>query len=220
LIINKGTAEKFTKYMLKYPELYNNLAQLIKENLSKSSAKSIVVDLGAGPCILSAEINKLIPEIFVINLDPSLKMLEMAEKHTFKSNHTKKSNILSKSENIPLKSDSIDIIVSRFSLAYWKNPKISFKEIYRVIKPNGRIILEILNKEFSKKRLFLIKLHMYIKLAGKEVIKYHIEAYNKAYTINQIETILKESKFSIIDKIGNKKDWKFIIIAQKNIQKI
>ena len=51
-------------------------------------------------------------------------------------------------ENIPLKSNSVDILVSRFSLSYWKNPKNVMSEINRVLKPGGKFILEALNNQF------------------------------------------------------------------------
>jgi len=215
LIIDNVPYEKFVEYMKKYPELYKTLANIVIENISYSKVESLIVDLGSGPGFLSNEIQKLIPNICIIDLDPSVKMLEMARKHTFKGNFKNFGAILSVSENIPLKSDSVDNLVSRFSLPYWKRPKDSFEEIFRVLKPGGRIILEVLNRDFPRWKLFLIKLHMFIKLAGKDVVRYHIDAYRVAYTIKQVEGFLNDAKFLIIKKDGNKKDWKFIVVAEK-----
>jgi len=216
LSMDNKTTEKFLKYMEKYPKLYENLAKIIKKNLPQSPSKPLIVDLGAGPGLLSAEIQKLMPETNVISLDASIKMLEMAEKHAFKDDFRKFGIILSMSENIPLKSSSVDVVVSRFSLPYWKKPKVSFAEMFRILKPGGRVVIEALNKEFPKWKLFLIKLHMLFNLAGRNVVEYHIDAYEIAYTIEQVGCFLTDAKLSIIKEEGNKKDWKFTIIAEKS----
>ena len=215
MLIDNRATENFVRYMKKYPTLYENLAKIIKKNLPQLLSKPLIVDLGAGPGLLSAEIRKLMPETNVISLDASIKMLEMAEKHAFKDDFRKFGVILSMSENIPLKSNSVDIVVSRFSLPYWEQPEASFAEIFRILMPGGRVVLEALNKDFPKWRLFLIKLHMFINLAGRGVIRYHIDAYEIAYTIEQVWRFLTDAKLSIIGKEGNKKDWKFTIIAEK-----
>ena len=38
--------------------------------------------------------------------------------------------------------DSVDVVVIRFSLTYWKYPNRSFKEIHRVLKPNSILALD------------------------------------------------------------------------------
>ena len=215
LLINSKTTKKFVQYMKKYTTLYEHLAKVIKKNLPQSLDKPLIIDLGAGPGLLSTAIFKSMPETDVINLDASIEMLEMAEKHAFKDNFRKFGVILSTSENIPIKSNSVDIVVSRFSLPYWKQPKISFEEMFRILKSGGKVVLETLNKDFPKWKLFFVKLHMLINLAGRDVIRYHIDAYKIAYNIEQVENFLINSKFSIIKKEGIKKDWKFTIIAEK-----
>jgi len=119
------------------------------------------------------------------------------------------------SEKIPLENDSADIIVSRFSLTYWKEPRQSFEEIYRVLKHNGKVILELLNKDFPKSKLFAIKINMKFKGASSDIIRYHIDAYKRAYTIETVSKLLTKTNFKITYKEGDKKDWKFIIVAKK-----
>ena len=107
-------------------------------------------------------------------------------------------------------------MVSRFSLSSWKKPNEGFAEIFRVLKSNGRIILDALNKDYPRWRLLLNKLHMLFNSAGKNVIKYHINYYEKAFSVGQVEQLLINAGFKIIKKEGKKNEWKFLIIARKS----
>ena len=209
-MIDDKTAEKFAKYMKKYPDLYQNLADIVKKYAT--NAKSVIIDLGVGPGLLSVELHNKIPDARIIGVDPLQKMLELAKNNnSFDLFEVK----LGSSENIPVDNASADIVVSRFSLPYWNDPNRSFTEIFRVLKPDGKIILEALNRDFPMWRLFLIKINMLFNSAGGDVTKYHLDAYKTAYTIDQVEKFLTNAKFRIVEKEGLEKDWKFLVIAEK-----
>lgn len=72
-----------------------------------------------------------------IGIDPSQIMLE-------KANTSTKENIQwikGKAENIPLASNSVDGIIASLTLHHWKNLDKGFKELNRVLKTQGRIII-------------------------------------------------------------------------------
>lgn len=206
-LVDAETAKKFASYMEKYPNLYENLAQVVQKHTPTSNP--LIIDLGVGPGLLAIEILKKIPDARIVGIDPSVDMLKLAKQNTeFEA-------IKSVSENIPLLSNSTDMIVSRFSLTYWKKPNDSFVEMYRVLKPGGKVVLEVLNRDFPELRLFLIKLHMILNMAGADVIRYHIDAFKNAYTNKQVKQFFSNAKFSIVDSMINEKDWKFIVVAEK-----
>ena len=209
-MIDDKTAEKFAKYMKKYPDLYQNLAVIVKKYAT--NARPVIIDLGVGPGLLSLELHNKISDAKIIGVDPLQKMLQLAKSNAcFDSFEAK----LGSSENIPVDNDSADIVVSRFSLPYWEDQNSSFKEIYRVLKPGGKVILEALNRDFPMWRLLLIKFHMLLNAAGGDVTKYHLDAYKMAYTMKQVEALLTDAKFSIVEKEPPSKNWKFLIVAEK-----
>lgn len=209
-LIDDTTAEKFAKYMKKYPDLYQNLAGIVKKYATNT--KPVIIDLGVGPGLLSVELHNKISDARIIGVDPLQKMLELAIVNAcFESFEAK----LGSSESIPVDDSSVDIVVSRFSLTYWNDPNRSFKEIYRVLKPGGKIILEALNRDFPMWRLFLIKIHMFFNSAGGDMTKYHLDAYKTAYTIDQVEKFLTDAKFRIVEKEGLEKDWNFLVVGEK-----
>ena len=122
--------------MRKYQELYDNLADIVKKNIPRKLKSPIIVDLGCGPGLLTQKIFIKTPEVKIIGVDPSRKMLKYASKNVNNKNFETR---LGSSEEIPVTSETSDIIVSRFSLIYWSKPRESFKEINRVLKPGGII---------------------------------------------------------------------------------
>ena len=213
--IDKVLADQFEKYMRNYPMLYGYLADIIVKYIPKSSKKPIVVDIGTGPGLLLVELHKLSSQIKTIGLDLSINMLTIAKNNLIKI--VKEPHLLlAKAENIPLNNASVDVVVSRFSLSSWDEPGQCFAEIFRVLKPNGKLVLEVLNKDFPRWKLLLIKFHMRVKGAEKRVIRYHIDYYKNAYSISKVEQILIKTGFKIIKKEGSKKEWKFLIISEKH----
>ena len=210
--LNKNTIGGFTKYMKKYPEFYENLTVIVKKNIPRSVKEPCIVDLGCGPGLLSSEISKKIPKARIIGVDSSVKMLETANKNIKQDNFQ---TMIGKSDKLPIENNSVDIAVSRFSLTYWEKPQDSFAEISRVLKPSGRFILEALNRDFPKRRLFLIKIHMFFKAAGGDVVRYHIDAYKTAYSFDSVKKLFKDSGFKIISEEGDKREWRYIVVAQK-----
>ncbi|MFO7677496.1 MAG: class I SAM-dependent methyltransferase [Thermoplasmatota archaeon] len=209
-MIDEKTAEKFALYMKKYPGLYVDLADMVKQYVSKTNP--IIVDLGVGPGFLSKAIHEKIHDATIIGIDPNVRMLELAKENTgfefFKP-------LLGYSDQIPLEEACADVIVSRFSLSYWSDPVKSFQEISRVLKNNGYLIIEAINKDFSLLKLFFIKIHMLIKNAGPDVTKYHIDVYKQAYTMDEVVQFFLTTGFSIVKRQGTKKEWKFLIIGKK-----
>ncbi len=215
MLMDEKTSQKFAKYMRKYNVLYKNLARISQENLLYSLRDPLVVDIGIGPGLLSIEINKLIPNANIIGIDPSIEMLKLTKRQAIGTNFKKIETILSKAESIPLKNDLADLVISRFSFIYWDNPTNGLSEMYRILKPGGRMILELINRDFPRWKLFLTKIHMFINSAGNEIIEYHINSYNKAYTMDKIEKLISYSGFNIILKEGSKSKWKLLIVAEK-----
>lgn len=199
--------------MKKFIDLYASLSKIVQSYTNR--AYPAILDLGCGPGLLSVEIQKQIPDSMVIGIDPLITMLVLANKNMQETGFRGFNPILGVSEKISLKNESIDTIVSRFSLPYWKYPDQSFSEMHRVLKPGGKIIFEALNKEFPRWRLFCIKIGMLLNHSGRDVSKYHVDAYDFAYTQEEVEMFFEKAGFTILKKEGKKNEWKFLVVAEK-----
>lgn len=211
--VDDSLSLEFTKYMEKYEYLYRNLANKTKQFLPKSEKETIIIDLSVGPGLLSFELNKQINKAQIIGIDPSISMVKIAQEKIKDNNNY--NLIISRVENLPLISSYADIVVSRFGVSSWIDIDKGFSEIFRILKPDGKLILEILNNDFPKWKQLIMKIHMRINGAGKELIKYNIDSYKKILNVRQIEKTLNHIGFKIIERQGKQYDWKLLIIASK-----
>jgi len=212
-LVDDKTAEEFALYMKKFNDLYKHLASIVQRNTSSSDP--FILDIGVGPGLLSVEIFRKKPQATIIGVDPLIKMLQLAKGNIKTEQFQVFEPVIGVSENIPLKNSTIDVIASRFSLPYWTQPNKSFGEMMRVLKPGGKVILEALNRDFPAWKLLIIKIRMLFSHAGRDVTKYHIDAYKLAHTIEQVEKFFIDAGFAICEKEGKKNDWRFIVVAKK-----
>lgn len=150
-----------------------------------------------------------------MGIDPLLQMLLLAKDNVLQSTAHSFEALQGVSEKIPLKDSTVDCIVSRFSLPYWPQPRESFAEMNRVLKPSGTVVLEALNKEFPRWKLFLIKIRMIMRGASRDVANYHVDAYPHAHTMDEVQRLFTDAGFSILETEGKKKEWRFIVVAEK-----
>jgi len=212
-LVDDKTAEEFAAYMKKFNDLYEYLASVVQRH--SSTSHPLILDLGAGPGLLSLEIFRKMPQATIIGIDPLIKMLQLAKGNVKNADFQTFEPVIGVSENIPLKNNTVDMIASRFSLPYWTRPNKSFQEMMRVLKPGGKVVLEALNRDFPTWKLLLIKIRMLFNRAGRDVTKYHVDAYKLAHTIEQVEQFFTDAGFTISEKEGKKSEWKFIIVAEK-----
>jgi ubiquinone/menaquinone biosynthesis C-methylase UbiE len=84
--------------------------------------------------------------------------------------------------NLPWKDNEFSVVVGIETFFFWSEPETSLKEIFRVLAPEGRLVLEM----------------AYNKDDGRDHTK-QIEKYNlKLYSGEEMRILLKESGFSDI----------------------
>lgn len=116
--------------------IYAYYAQQIKEKTTIT--KGLCVDAGSGGGYLGLELAK-ISDLDFIFLDISPQALEKAKHHIAEDGLQQRARtLLADVHNIPLEDGSVDLVISRGSLPFWKDPVKAFKEIERILAPGGQ----------------------------------------------------------------------------------
>lgn len=115
-------------------------------------------------------------------IDPNKKALA--------KNKIIKNKIVCQAENLPFPDNFFDLVVSAWVLEHLENPSVVFKEIYRVLKPRGKVIFltpNAWNYTIWMIRMTPAKFHAFFarKLYG---IQKH-DIFPKFYKINSVKRI-------------------------------
>lgn len=113
-----------------------------------------ILDVATGTADLAIEAAKSLSPQKVTGLDISTEMLKLAEK---KTNSKKLSSLITlqhgDSENLPYNDGFFDVTMSAFGVRNFENLSSGLKEMFRVLKPGGTIMV----LEFSKPYIFPLK---------------------------------------------------------------
>jgi len=107
-----------------------------------------VMDLGSGGGIdVFLAAHKVGEKGKVIGVDMTPEMLQRARENARKGNYNNVEFRLGEIENLPSANDSVDVIISNCVINLSPDKLAVYKEIYRTLKPEGRILISDLVTE-------------------------------------------------------------------------
>ena len=186
-LIDKYYPETQTKYDISLSLIYKSIQTLKRKKIDKL----LLLDIGCG------NKSRIPPrkDVFLIGTDISFESI--------RKNKSLSASFVSNVECIPLKSNSIDIAVSNMVLEHLERPWLFFKEIGRILKPSGYLIVmtpclfnivTIINKLLpTKVSRFLASI-----LTGEEEV---FPTYYKVNTPNKIKKMAFKNKLKVCDFI-------------------
>ena len=104
----------------------------------KLSSDQVVLEIGSSSGYLLRDIKNAVPGIFIIGSDCIPEPLEKIAKH-----YPDIPLIQFDLVNCPLPDNCIDIIVALNVLEHIENDNAALQQIYRILKPGGRVIIEV-----------------------------------------------------------------------------
>jgi len=119
----------------RYSSLRESYPKIVAEALSQPFEK--VLDIGCGTGALLMMIHEGKKGAKLSGVDLSEEMIKVAQAKLGNAADL----AVSDSENLPFKSESFDLVLCTFSFHHHPNPTSTFKEMHRVLSPEGRIIM-------------------------------------------------------------------------------
>lgn len=116
----------------------------IKEVLAYfDSNLDVIVDLSCGTGIMARNLakNQIAPNILAIDYSESMLAVLRAEIVKEKISPDRISIIRADVESLPLLDNSVDAIYSGAAMHCWENPERAIENIYRVLRPGGKLYL-------------------------------------------------------------------------------
>ena len=109
----------------------------VAEEVVSVFKSGLILDLGTGPGYLPIEIVKRAPDINIIGVDLSRKLIQMAQANAANAGLSDQLRFeVGNSARLHFDNESFDMLISTGMLHSLKNPVAVLKEIYRVLK-NG-----------------------------------------------------------------------------------
>ena len=165
--------------------LYRNLID------SYTTSETRILDVGCGHGDFLKPVHA--KTLHGYGLDPDKEALA---KNTFIKNKT-----VGTVEKLPFESNFFDLVISAWVLEHLPDPKKAFQEIFRVLKPGGKVIFltpNVWNYNVWIIRLIPEKFHDF--LTRKLYDRQEHDTYSKQYKINSVKKIAKT-----LESIGFKK---------------
>jgi SAM-dependent methyltransferase len=137
---SQSDAERFDRIARTvFRPIYPALARQIKEDYG--TTKGICVDAGAGPGYLSIELAKITDlVIFAVDIDPAA--VRIAERNVREAGLLGRVKPLQGDVlKLPFETSSVDLVVSRGSVLFWKDKARGLREVWRILKPGGAALI-------------------------------------------------------------------------------
>lgn len=178
-------ADKYARLACEYDNRWSfyitATTQKTLQRLKPVSGDIKLLDVGCGTGVLLQAISVIYPSIELIGADLSFKMLKITEQKL----GPKARLIVCNSCNLPFPDEQFDIVVSCSSLHYWRNPLEALKEISRVLKPLGEIIITDWCSDYLSCRILDIFLRIFERT--------HYRIYGSKECAQMLETSIGRS---------------------------
>ncbi|MCW3997101.1 MAG: class I SAM-dependent methyltransferase [Candidatus Bathyarchaeota archaeon] len=177
------------------------IRQNIVKKLKKYNIKKVITDIGCGPGYLLQNIAKELPDIKLIGVDISKEMIQRAKNNLNTIGLSGRAEFkVGSVEHLPFEDLTQDFIISTGALHHFANPNLALDEIYRVLKPDGQMLIFDLRRDVRRIFFWLLWFAQNIafRIMGLNALRRINEPTGSmlaSYTIEEIQEIMSKTNF-------------------------
>jgi ubiquinone/menaquinone biosynthesis C-methylase UbiE len=140
-------------------------------NLGLSSGR--LLDIGTGSGRIPINIAKLCPNFEITAVDMSENMLAVAQKNSTANGTGNRIEFkVADAKQLPFKDNTFDLVISHVTLHHIPDPLSMLKEVKRVLKPGGGVLIRDLKRPANH-----LILSLYVKIFGKDANEFQRKLY-------------------------------------------
>jgi ubiquinone/menaquinone biosynthesis C-methylase UbiE len=179
---------------------------LILRALRRWRPDGTLVDLGCGPGYLAVRISKEYPGLTTVGLDVSSDMVDLARANSQRRASVNLRLVLGNVEALPLADGSIDCAVSSLSLHHWSDAQGALREINRVLKPGGRLLIFDARRDSPRLVYFAFVIGQLLSPADIRRTNGAVGSLWASYTARELESLLSGAAFDDV-QVASRPGW-------------
>jgi ubiquinone/menaquinone biosynthesis C-methylase UbiE len=189
-------------------EIYDQMQRRLRDkgwietpDITKSGiTHGLVLEIGPGPGYLGLEWLKSTQGTTLKGLDISPDMIAVAERNAKAYGlHERVQYILSSGASLPFEDALFDAVFTASSLHEWSEPKETLHQIWRVLKPGGRLFIS----DFRRDIFSLLKWCLWLIAKPTAIRPGLLTSINAAYTLDEVRALIRETELSSCEVTGS-----------------
>lgn len=158
-----------------------------KDLLQSGVVRGFALEVGSGPGYLGLDWLQRTSGTRLIGIDRSLEMVVIARRHVRELGLDDRAmHLLGRAETEPFEEGSFDSVFSSRSLHEWTDPGLILTEVWRVLKPGGRLFVSDLRRDLARAaRNFLEQ-----RMTSAVVLEGLRASIGAAFTVGEVAALL------------------------------
>lgn len=190
---------------------YSAVAEEVRSCLPSGS----LLDIGCGTGLMLVEIARTNPGLKLIGIDVSESMITLGRRNISEAGLSDVITLASRSaEDLSEFGDErFDMVTSSGCLSAWLSPEETLRQIHRIMKNGGRLLL----RDWNRRTSFFRKALLLLEASRQPEVRKRIRtAFKAAYTLREVQEIVMSGPLTI-EELRTEDHWLVCRLVKKQL---